>query len=289
MDSKRILTVIALLTAVVLLVVLVVLNRDRLFVNDEAVVTGGVMTLTEEDAETTPLVKVVRKKVAPPPGSEDGGRTSEEVQKSPYERLGDEVRLFFSYLDGRNYVKSYRLQEDTYPHALGIISKLTEKPPVVTGETRDIYLLARNMAHFYRVIGRRDIRLIKDVLSHEREIVEPAMEMFYEWMMGAVEGEKGDLSLTIENVYDYGAFFLNTVSGKAYLLRRQSRIRMLMTYYSILIVDRANALGANRYGIDILPALELLKDDMNSYTDLEYRQKYIERLTAIQETVRTRS
>ncbi len=289
MDSKRILTVIALLTAVVLLVVLVVLNRDRLFVNDEAVVTGGVMTPAEEDAEETPLIKVVRKKVAPPPGSGDGGRPSEEADKSPYERLGDEVRLFFSYLDERNYVKSYRLQEDSYPHALGMISKLTEKPPVVTGETRDIYLLAQNMAHFYRVIGGRDIRLVKDVLSHEREIVEPAMEMFYEWMMGAVEGEEGDLSLTIETVYDYGAFFLNTVSGRAYLMRRQSRIRMLMTYYSILIIDRANVLGKNRYGIDILPALELLRDDMNSYTDLEYREKYIERLKAIQEALRSRA
>ena len=56
-------------------------------------------------------------------------------------------------------------------------------------------------------------------------------------------------------------FFLNTLGGRSYMLRRESKLRMLVSYYAILIVDRANDEKFNRYGIDV-PAVYRLPVSM---------------------------
>jgi hypothetical protein len=56
-----------------------------------------------------------------------------------------------------------------------------------------------------------------------------------------------------------------------------------LTYYSILILDEANRLRMNRHGIDILPQVNLLIDDMNRYQGLVQTEKYLGRLNTIRE------
>ena len=73
------------------------------------------------------------------------------------------------------------------------------------------------------------------------------------------------------------------MGGKAYLLRRESQIRILLTYYSILIVERANMERKNRLGVDILPHVNLLIDDLERYRGLEQKEEYLARLKAIRE------
>lgn len=202
------------------------------------------------------------------------------VEKS-FEEIHQEVIKFFDYLDQKDYIKAYELKEGTYKHFLKLMGKLSANPPVVSGETQDIYILTHNIAHFYRVIGKKNISLIKDILLNEREITEPTMGLIYEWVTKGIEGKKKEIKITTKNIYEYAAFFLNTLGGKAYLSRRDSKTRMLVTYYSILILDKANKVRLNRHGIDIRPPLTLLLDDIHNQKNLNRKIEYLKKLNAI--------
>ena len=65
-------------------------------------------------------------------------------------------------------------------------------------------------------------------------------------------------------LYDYSGFFLNTMGGRLYLFRRDSSSRMTVSFYAIQIVDQAIRDGNNRHGIDLLPAIDFLIDEMES-------------------------
>ena len=91
------------------------------------------------------------------------------------------------------------------------------------------------------------------------------------------------ISLPIKDLYEYAGFFLNTMGGQAYLFRRNSHIRLLVRYYCVLILDRANADIVNRHGIDILPHLESLINEMEIFETLEYRKHYLHTLRTLQE------
>lgn len=203
--------------------------------------------------------------------------------KKSYEEIHQDVIKFFDYLDQKDYIKTYELKEGTYKHFLKLMEKLSANPPVVSGETQDIYILTHNIAHFYRVIGKRNISLIKDILSNEREITEPTMGLIYEWGTKGIEENRKEIKTTMKDLYEYAGFFLNTLGGKAYLSRRDSKTRMLVTYYSILILDKANKGKLNRHGIDIRPPLTLLLDDIHNQKNLSRKSKYLKKLNSIRE------
>ena len=195
------------------------------------------------------------------------------------------MRIFFEYLDNQEYIKEYGLEEGTQRHFLKLIAELSAHPPVISGETQDIYTLTHNMAHFYRVIQKENIYLVKDILSHEREIIEQAADLLYEWITEEIRRNNPDVKTSIKDLYEYAGFFLNTLSGKAYLARRLSKTRTIVLYYSILILDTANRADLNHYGIDILPPLNLLIDDIENQRNLDYRRKYLRRLSLIKRRV----
>jgi hypothetical protein len=78
------------------------------------------------------------------------------------------------------------------------------------------------------------------------------------------------------------------MSGKAYLARRDSKTRILVVYYSLLTLDKANRENLNHNGIDILPPLNLLTDDITNQMGLEYKEKYLQRLHYIKKRVISR-
>jgi len=87
---------------------------------------------------------------------------------------------------------------------------------------------------------------------------------------------------SLETTYNYALFFLNTLAGKNYLLRRDSKMRIIATYYSILIIDRTNEKGLNRYGFDVRPRIAMLLGDINDHKRLVYKEHYVEELTILQ-------
>ena len=79
-------------------------------------------------------------------------------------------------------------------------------------------------------------------------------------------------------MYEYSAFFLNTLAGRSYLLRRDSKIRILTGYYSVLILDRANEEQLNSGGLDIRPSIKSLLSDLQTQTGLIHQKEYIAEL-----------
>lgn len=271
-----------------ILAVVIFLHRDSFF-SDERVATrerseaGSVVS--EKDTKSDE--KSVRKKIVPP-SPKEGVPELSDVEEGDHDQLQERVEQFFDYLDRQDYIRACKLEDGSYQHFLGLVSKLFSRPPVVSGEMKDLYILRCNVAHFYRVMGRKNVLLIKDILSNEREMIEPVIEMLYEWGLREIENTSGKIEASVGDLYEYAAFFLNTVGGKAYLLRRKSGTRMLLTYYSILTIDRADKENLNRYGVDIIPHVNLLIDDISRYSGLDHKDKYLERLDSIKKSAGNR-
>jgi len=200
-------------------------------------------------------------------------------------QTADKVLLFFEHLDQQGYIIDYGVKGSSLDHFRGIINKLMANPPVVVRETDDLFAILNNIAHFFRVLGPKDILLIKDVLIHERERIEPTMALFYHWSEIAPDcAAVGlDIDLPLAGLYEYGGYFINTLGGQSYLFRREPYLRILIRYYSTLIIDRANSIDANRYGIDIRYTLDSLISEIQGNGALVYRQEYLDNLMRLQE------
>ncbi len=201
-----------------------------------------------------------------------------EEQLLGFEEIEQQIKAFFSYLDEQDYVQAYELKGGTYQQFQLVLKKLSAQPPSITEETASLYNLYRNMAHFFRVLGKKRVNLTRDVLQNEGEILESAMQTFYLW----TTDETGDKAITgqptLKTLYSYSAFFLNTLAGRSYLLRRDSKIRILTTYYSVLILDKANDEQLNPGGIDIRPHIEFLLNDLQSQIGLLHQKQYLTEL-----------
>jgi hypothetical protein len=189
----------------------------------------------------------------------------------------DRISGFFSYLDKRNYVNLYELQGGSELHFAELFAKLYASPPVVVRETDSLLTLLRNTTHIYRVLGRSNVFLLKDIMEEESATIETTMAEFYRWSTVASEcrAKENGISLPLENLYDYASYFLTTMGGQSYLFRRTPRIRTLTKYYSVLILDRANEQGLNKHGIDIRPVLDSLIGEMEAIQSLKAQDEYL--------------
>jgi len=216
--------------------------------------------------------------------------TQGETQDSPAlqnecRQTADKILLFFEHLDNRDYILKYAIKGSAHDHFRGIINKLIANPPVVVRETDDLFAILNNLAHFFRILGPKEILLLKDVLTHERENIEPTMALFYKWSEIAPDCSDSnlDIDLPLAGLYEYAGYFINTLGGQSYLFRREPYLRTLIRYYSTLIIDRANSADANRYGIDIRYTLNSLIAEIQGNSTLIYQQEYLEMLLLLQE------
>jgi hypothetical protein len=192
---------------------------------------------------------------------------------------------FFHYLDQQPSIRHLDLGTGGSGERFKIIlNTLSSRLPVPAGEGIDPRILTANVYYFFRTLDRKDIRLIKEIIRHERDNMEMDLRMFFLWFMG----EEGDPDLDslrpgLATAYPYAGYLLNTIGGRAYLLRRPSTVRVLLTYYSLLIVYQADKEGKNSYGIDLYPYVRALADEMTHYPDLQYQQEYMEKLDQIRQ------
>lgn len=237
---------------------------------------------TEQQVEALPPLEEEESSLHLTPG---------KIQTAPEQpdeclQTADKILLFFEHLDSQNYIREYSMKGSTRDHMNGIIKKLIANPPVVVRETDDLFAILNNMAHFFRVLGPKDILLIKDILINERELIEPTMALFYKW--SEIEPDCLNKNLNIKlpllGLYEYAGYFINTLGGQSYLFRRSLHLRLLIRYYSILIIDRANSVDANRYGIDIRYTLDALIAELQTNGDLENSQDYLENLIRLQDS-----
>jgi hypothetical protein len=196
----------------------------------------------------------------------------------------EKAESFFRYLDDKGY-----LQRRDIPGTAAVFfertrARLLESRPVIIGEIRDMFTLLKNITYFYGVLGRKEVLMIRDILEGEPDIIEPAMAYLFEWISPWSE-EKEDRSQVVppDVMYEYSTFFLQTIAGQTYLFRRDSRLRHLVRYYCVLVLDRANQDELNSYGIDIRPHIDSLLADMQSHRLLAGRTGYLTKLAEIRE------
>lgn len=218
-----------------------------------------------------------------PPGEE--GREADEC-----DIIGDRIEAFFNRLDQRDYLRQRAPAGGSQAFFQGMLDRLLVNPPVVSGETDDISVLLRNTAHFYRVLGAKDLWLLKEILTNERAELERIMALFYQWSLIAPDCPNDDLDfhLPLPAAYEYAGFFLNTLGGRSYLFRRAATARLLVTYYSVLILDRANEAGINRHGLDIRYGINNLLAEMPGAGAIEQRHEYLAILTALDDKYQRR-
>jgi len=201
--------------------------------------------------------------------------------------LERQIKSFFAYLDKQAYVAELQLDSDTLKLFRDTVARISRTLPVNIGETRDLVTLMRNMAHFYRLLGIKRIQLIKAVLAHESDIMEPVMAAFFAYF--SPENACADSTfgrVPNEMLYAYSGFFLNTLAGRSYVFRRESNIRALVNYYSVLFLDRANDEKVNIHGIDIRPYIDFAMFDIIDRQGLVYRKQYLARLMELKEKYR---
>ena len=194
--------------------------------------------------------------------------------------LADNVDAFFDTLDSRQYIRDFKLESPSSVYFPELIQKLVDNPPIVSGETDDLFTILQNTAHFFRIIGKKNILVLKGILDRERATFEQTLFDFYNLTkQPECLNTRFNLEIGQDPLYSYAGFFLNTMGGRLYLFRRDSMSRMVVNFYSILIIERANREGRNKYGIALKDAIDnLIIEIESSRIKLQMRDFYLDTL-----------
>jgi hypothetical protein len=142
--------------------------------------------------------------------------------------------------------------------------------------------MAKNIFYFFRVLDDTDLKLIQEIINHEGDTLELNLAIFYKWfILGDQCPDPDKVRPSFAVAYAVSGFFINTIGGKAYLFRRSPQLRQLVNYYALLILHEADKRRENMYGIDVLPDLRLLIEEMRTNTKLTLQPEYMEQLKAL--------
>jgi hypothetical protein len=205
-----------------------------------------------------------------------------ETKKDYCAEIEKEIAEFFQYLDHKNYVKKFDPNRDSYARFKDMLKRCSVRPPVPAGEGMDPKILIGNLYHFFRVLGREDLKLIRRVILNEQDSMEYILAMLYKWITlddrcPDPEGVRPSLSVR----YQHAGFFLNTTGGRAYLYRRTQGLRLLANFYCLLIIHQADKNGENRYGLDVVPHIAPLKAEIRRFTEFDFQREYLKELDRI--------
>ena len=195
------------------------------------------------------------------------------------QKMEKDLQEFFTYLDTKDYIKELKIEEGTFNHFINIIRALSLNPPIPAGEGLNYDMIISNIYHFYRALELKDLELIKLILKNEADTMEINLALFYKWLMSNDKcGQKEGIPPTLNTLYKYAGFLINSIGGRSYLFRRETRLRLLLYYYSLLIIHEADKKKMNNFGVDITPFLEPLAEEIENYKFLYFRKEYAGRL-----------
>jgi len=195
------------------------------------------------------------------------------------QKMEKDLQEFFTYLDAKDYIKELQLEKGTFNHFIKIIRALSLNPPIPAGEGLNYDMIISNIYHFYRALELKDLELIKLILKNEADTMEINLALFYKWLMSNDKcGQKEGIPPTLNTLYKYAGFLINSIGGRSYLFRRETRLRLLLYYYSLLIIHEADKKKMNNFGVDITPFLEPLAEEIENYKFLYFRKEYAGRL-----------
>ncbi|MHB8771426.1 MAG: hypothetical protein ACYC7J_10540 [Syntrophales bacterium] len=221
--------------------------------------------------------------VTVPPGTRAPDAGTMPAAVSPCTENREKLQGLFAYLDRQEYVASHKLTGGAFEHFKGLLARLLERPPFIVRETDDLVWVLQNKAHFFRVLGKKNTLLLRDIIRKEGDMMESSFAILYQAMVLQEQcaSEGPAVQAPLKDVYPYAVYFLDTLGGSSYLIRRDSRVRMLTQYYSLLVLDEANRRRLNRLGLDIRPPLDALIGDLQGAANLTRKEEYIRTLKGI--------
>ena len=156
---------------------------------------------------------------------------------------------FVNSLEKKKYSKEESSTQPLQEHFNALATQLINNPPVVIHETDELYTILTNTAHFFRILGKDNMRLLQKVLKQETADFEDIAAEIYRLSTGKEQCVSGNkrLEIPFTAAYEYAGFFLNTLGGRSYLFRRDSGTRLLVNYYAVLTLDQANKKHLNNY------------------------------------------
>lgn len=283
-----------------ILAILAITVFTAIFLNRDYIV--GIISYNElkkEKQELQEKITVLEKEIeelaaptqspAVPVPAKDPSLPSIDLSNRTCQELDDDIQKFFGDLDSQPYIASYNLEGGSQVHFKQLIDRLLETPPIVVRETDSLFTILTNTAHFYRVLGRDNALMTRDIIIREANILEMTLALFDQWAQTGSQCRdvRTEIRLPLQKLYEYAGFFLNTLGGQSYLFRRNSHIRLLIKYYSVMVLDRANAEVINRHGIDITPPLESLINEIEISETMVYKEHYLRRLRNLQAKYQT--
>ena len=242
-----------------------------------------------EDPQNTQFQTISGQETEIPPDQNSTDQFTQETMP-PCQQKAEKLTNFFNHLSQQEYTTAYELTVPVDEHINSITQKLLKNPPIILRETDDLFTVLKNTAHFYRILGHKDLYFIKDILTYEHDNIEHLMELFYQLSLSENDCEQNSIKLQadLKRVYEYTSFFLNTLGGQSYLFRRDSRLRILTRYYCMLILDRAAKQKINRYNIDVNYTLETVLEDIQDADSLEYQEQYLTKLKELKNELQAR-
>ncbi len=198
--------------------------------------------------------------------------------KDPEERIVD----LLEYLNQKKYIQSIEENIDCKKYFDSILTKLSSEKPIPGGENLSAEVMTKNIFFFFRTFKKNEILLIKKIIANEPDILERNMELFYEWfILEECDLKAGIYKPSLENLYCYAGFFINTIGGRSSLFRRSAELRLVLSYYSIMIIYHADQNGMNNYGINVLSNTKTIIHEIEGNSNLEYKNKYLRQLNKI--------
>ncbi|MDA8403586.1 MAG: hypothetical protein M0Z56_05220 [Desulfobacteraceae bacterium] len=215
-------------------------------------------------------------------GSQPVDKTAESESEPTCDALNRRISAFLDYL--RKKAKPAAGSEEAFSSdwMAKMLHDLSASPPLVADETRNMESLKRNESHFFKVLKKDRIRMVKTILMMDKDLLEHALADGYQYYVSTRCCKPGDPAcVSLKTLYEYAGFFMATFSGKSYLLRRDSTIRCLTDYYCVLILDQANDAELNPYGIDIRPQIDLALDAVSHQNNLIFKGQYMDALNRL--------
>lgn len=198
--------------------------------------------------------------------------------------LESQILTFFKYLGNQAYMAPYKDRGGPAGLYRETVEALSATPPMLSGELEDLISLIRNVTHLYRLLGKERIAILKSMLKNETDIIESVLAIFYIYALPEDRCKNRAVPVpALEILYQYGGYFLNTLAGRSYMLRRDAKLRVLLTYYSVLVLDRANDEMLNAFGIDIRPFIDISFYEISNQRMLVYQKQYVVELERLRE------
>lgn len=210
---------------------------------------------------------------------------SPKAVSSPQEMATYDIETFYTRLKDKDYIKKEHLPETPQKYFNKLLVMALDHPPIISGEMNDIQSIIKNTTHFYTIFGKYNILLLNSIVTQESDQLEQIINDYYILLKyPSLLLTHFDITLSQNALNDYASFFLNSMGGRLYLFRRNSQLRILVTYYAILLIDTSNSNGTNKNGTDIRPHINALIDDLESSNiHFQFRDTYLDTLYTLQE------